>query len=835
MGNPFRTFVLALEANARTSARSMVVAGALGTIIFGAYGVLWLYVTPLAHESLKLRLLGMSLCLGLWLSPHWPGRYKKGLPWLWFAAVTYALPFFSTYQLLASNYSLLRSMLEVATVFFVIVIFPNHLLAISSMLIGIGLGAVAAYFALPDFWALNHAIVKTDHLPAIIYSVVAGMIFTRSHLKSQLVQEKIDAMKALIGSIAHEMKSPMDHLSQRLNAIGKRLPDHAVGVQSQTIYVDDLEAIYAELSKCKEAIERTTQVVTLTTDEISAKPVDVSRHRYLQATTVVNKALAEFGYTNPGDRDRISVAANSDFIFKGDETRVIFTLFNLLKNALYYFDRYPDARVTIKVEERQVTVEDTGPGIRSEDLPRLFEAFQTWDKPDGTGLGLSFCQRTMRALGGSIHCESEHGKFTRFVLRFPALAKDELSAHERDVMTRGSAMFNGKRVLVVDDSRHFRQMSKKVLVRLGAVVDEAEDGKQALAMLAALRHEAMVLDLQMPELDGYATAERVRRGAIAGLEHLTIVALSSESPHAARVRLERIGVKEFLSKGCSPLELIEVLCRAHATSKAQAKTAEDGDQQAGKTILLVDDDEFTRKYIRTTLMTQGFQVLEAADAEAALQLWSDAARQIDAVITDIHMPHMSGVDMVRALRAGPRPLGAMPVIAMSSRTDDAMQSEAREAGVNAFVPKPVQVGDLLLLVSQRLAGSANGKQPGSPTAPKRLPAAPLPLIDLARLDSLRRLGMNKVDITLALEELHTKVGQLANYVEAKDLERAKMLMHALMGLAGHLGASALYEEVHEKYTTMLATGQWPAQVDWLKNLSQLFADTHRMLKARAGA
>lgn len=835
MANPLRHFSQALQANTKASGKSIVIAGALGTFIFGAYGVLWLYVTPLAHESVAMRLLGMVACMGLWSSRYWSDRYKNFLPWLWFATLCYALPFFSTYQLLASNYSVLRSMIEVATVFLIIGLFPNYMLASVNMALGLCLGVVTAYVTIPDFWSLNHSTVVSVHLPALLYSIVAGMILTRSHLRSLLAQEKVDAMKALIGSIAHEMKSPMDHLSQRLNAICKRLPDHAVGVQSQTIYVDDLEAIYAELAKCREAIERTTQVVTLTTDEISAKPVDVSRHRYLQATTVVNKALAEFGYTNPGDRDRISVAANSDFIFKGDETRVIFTLFNLLKNALYYFDRYPDARVTIKVEERQVTVEDTGPGIRSEDLPRLFEAFQTWDKPDGTGLGLSFCQRTMRALGGSIHCESELGKFTRFVLRFPALAKDELSAHEKDVMTRGSAMFNGKRVLVVDDSRHFRQMSKKVLVRLGAVVDEAEDGKQALAMLAALRHEAMVLDLQMPELDGYATAERVRRGAIAGLEHLTIVALSSESPHAARVRLERIGVKEFLSKGCSPLELIEVLCRAHATSKAQAKTAEDGDQQAGKTILLVDDDEFTRKYIRTTLMTQGFQVLEAADAEAALQLWSDAARQIDAVITDIHMPHMSGVDMVRALRAGPRPLGAMPVIAMSSRTDDAMQSEAREAGVNAFVPKPVQVGDLLLLVSQRLAGSANGKQPGSPTAPKRLPAAPLPLIDLARLDSLRRLGMNKVDITLALEELHTKVGQLANYVEAKDLERAKMLMHALMGLAGHLGASALYEEVHEKYTTMLATGQWPAQVDWLKNLSQLFADTHRMLKARAGA
>ena len=835
MENPFRHFMQALQANAKASARSMVVAGALGTIIFGLYGVLWLYVTPLEYESLELRLLGMMACLGLWLSPHCPARCKKGLPWLWFATVTYALPFFSTYQLLASNYSLLRSMIEVATIFFVIVIFPNYLLASVSMAIGIGLGIAAAYFTLPDFWALNHAIVKSVHLPAIIYSIVAGMIFTRSHLKSQLTQEKVEAMKALIGSIAHEMRSPMGQLTQRMDAIGKRLPDHVVGAQTQTIHVSDLEAIYAELAKCKEAIERGTQVITLTMDEISAKPVDVSQHRYLSAASVVNKALAEFSYPKPSDRERILVIANGDFIFKGDETRLIFTMFNLLKNALYYFDKHPNASVTITVGERTVTVEDSGPGIKSEMLSRLFEAFHSSGKPGGTGLGLSFCRRTMLAMGGSINCDSKYGEFTRFVMQFPPVAKEEISAHEQDVMRRGTAMFSGKRILVVDDSRHFRQMPMKVLADLGAHIDEAEDGSQALAKLAAERHDAMVLDLQMPELDGYATAEKVRRGAIPGLENLTIVAHSSESPYAARVRLERIGVKEFLSKGCAPLELIEVLCRAHAASKSRAKALEDCAKHAGKTILLVDDEDFSRKYVRTVLMTQGFQTLEAANGEIALSLLNDASKQIDAVITDIHMPGMSGLEIARTLRGRPHPQGSMPVIALTARTDDAMQSEAREAGINGFLGKPVQAVELLHALSQRLGTPLNEKKVSALVTPHLQPAPAHPLIDIARLDSLRRMGMIKDDLTSALEEMHTKFGQLANHVATDDIGRARVLMHALMGLAGHLGARAFHHELHSRYALMVETGQWPADGDWLPKLRQLFTDTDRVMRARTGA
>lgn len=106
---------------------------------------------------------------------------------------------------------------------------------------------------------------------------------------------------------------------------------------------------------------------------------------------------------------------------------------NLIKNALYYLDQFPDSVVTIGTERRTICrieynviyVHDTGPGISANILPKLFDDFYTSDKKNGTGLGLSFCKRNMKAFGGDIICESEFGNgkngWTKFSLLFPKI------------------------------------------------------------------------------------------------------------------------------------------------------------------------------------------------------------------------------------------------------------------------------------------------------------------------------------------------------------------------------------------------------------------------------
>ena len=129
-------------------------------------------------------------------------------------------------------------------------------------------------------------------------------------------------------------------------------------------------------------------------------------------------------------RARVVVIELNDFTFRGEETSFILILFNLIKNALYYLPTHPSITVTVTIDGRnpdRVVVRDTGPGIAPEQVGRLFEEFQTAGKSEGTGLGLAFCRRAMRAFGGDITCRSRLGEFTEFTLSFPAVPEAEIA------------------------------------------------------------------------------------------------------------------------------------------------------------------------------------------------------------------------------------------------------------------------------------------------------------------------------------------------------------------------------------------------------------------------
>jgi two-component system, CAI-1 autoinducer sensor kinase/phosphatase CqsS len=592
--------------------------------------------------------------------------------------------------------------------------------------------------------------------------------------------------------------------------------------------VRELDAVYKELTQGRLAIDRGMQMISMTLEEIREKPLDTSDLRYLSAEMTTRKAVDEFGYESASHRARVELQVTEDFVFKGDETRYIFVLFNLLKNAIHYFHEHPAARIRITVGGHCVTVEDTGPGMKPEVLARVFESFHTSGKPGGTGLGLSFCKRTMVGFGGDISCVSEPNRFTRFELRFPPVAPADIAAHEARVLAQARLALAGKRVLVVDDVPALRRTTRCMLEPLGVVVDEAENGQQALDVLARSPFDAMVLDVSMPVLDGYATAESIRAGRIPGVARLPIVAYTAESPYVARAKLERVAVDALVNKQCSQVELVEALCQACE----HARRGEDLDVAAaclaGKTILVADDQEFNRRYLRLLLEERQVEVLEASDGASALRMLDDLA--VDAIITDIHMPVLDGIGLAQAVRASalaPKPV----LIALSARDDEAAMAKARAAGISDFVSKPAEPGELFDRLARHLATRAKAVIPERAGKPAVLDVPRGELLNFSRLESLRRVGMIDEAVPEALQATRALLGKLRDPVVREDFEAARDLLHSLIGICGDVGAHALHQKMRATYAQLIDQHQWPA-AGWDEEVLDLLARTAHAIRER---
>jgi len=213
--------------------------------------------------------------------------------------------------------------------------------------------------------------------------------------------DKIEQVKSLAGSIAHETRNPLAGIKGCCELMRDNL--------NQLIEYVDLIA---------DSSTQGLAMIDMILVNIRDGKVDKSNFTNLSISGVVKKALKQFSYQNQQDRDLVSYNLNEDFIFRGDENMMIFVIYNLLKNALHYKAKI-EIRSEIKSDGNYLYFKDYGPGIEKNKLELIFESFFTSGKKDGTGLGLPFCKRIMKAFDGEIICKSEVEKGTEFEIKFP--------------------------------------------------------------------------------------------------------------------------------------------------------------------------------------------------------------------------------------------------------------------------------------------------------------------------------------------------------------------------------------------------------------------------------
>ncbi len=268
----------------------------------------------------------------------------------------------------------------------------------------------------------------------------------------------------------------------------------------------------------------------------------------------------------------------------GDPGRLRQVLVNIAGNAVKFTER-GEVRLSAEVAEREgerasirFVVEDTGIGIAPEQIEAIFEEFVQADSSagrrfGGTGLGLSIAKRLVEMMGGGIGCSSRPGQGSVFwfVIPFQIAAAQPSGEAGRPRPETGDIRFSRRRrVLVVEDNPVNRTIAVRLLARAGCEVDAVESGREAVEACAATDYDLVLMDVNMPGVDGYEATRRIRRSEPPG-RHTPIVAMTASAMQGDRDRCLQCGMDDYVSKPFSADRLRELFERWAPGAAASAE------------------------------------------------------------------------------------------------------------------------------------------------------------------------------------------------------------------------------------------------------------------------
>ncbi len=263
----------------------------------------------------------------------------------------------------------------------------------------------------------------------------------------------------------------------------------------------------------------------------------------------------------------------------GDPLRVRQIVANLLSNAIKFTDQ-GSVRVQLDVsppvDERVnfvIQVTDTGPGIPRDKLASIFEKFTQADgsitrKYGGTGLGLAITRRLVEMHGGDVRVDSQIGRGSMFCVTLPleiAPAATGVAPVAADARIEAAHAHASARLLVVEDNLVNQKVVLAILRRKGYRIDVANDGREALERLEATRYDLVLMDVQMPVLDGLEATRLIRREA--RWDSLPIIAMTAHAMNGDRERCLQAGMTGYISKPVQPAHLIATVERQLAAAE----------------------------------------------------------------------------------------------------------------------------------------------------------------------------------------------------------------------------------------------------------------------------
>ncbi|MBP3731558.1 MAG: response regulator [Mailhella sp.] len=497
------------------------------------------------------------------------------------------------------------------------------------------------------------------------------------------------AKTAFLSNMSHEIRTPMNAIIG-LDKIA--LADASISEATR----DHLEKIGTSAHHLLGIINDILDMSRIESGRLNIKKEEFSFAKTLeQVNTIISGQCRDKRLTYD-----CRIKGNIAQYYIGDDIKLRQVMINILGNAVKFTPE--GGSVTFTVENvaqfdgrttLRFIISDTGIGMSKEYLPKLFDAFSQEDssstsKYGSTGLGMPITKSIVELMNGHIEVESEKGAGTTFTITVTLLNSDRKTEMTGEDMPQPQEMC----VLVIDDDPIACEHAQVILNQIGIACEKALSGAEGLEMVK-LRHARrapytlILVDWKMPDIDGVETTRQIR--AAVGNE-IPIIILTSYSWDDIMDEARNAGVDTFVAK---PLFVSSVMDEFRAAFKKkndkQSKKAADLE---GRRVLLAEDIAINAEIIMMVLSMREMEVDHAENGRIAVEMFeSHEPGYYDAILMDMRMPEMDGLEATQKIRSLDRPdARSIPIIALTANAFDEDVQRSMQAGLNAHLSKPVE-------------------------------------------------------------------------------------------------------------------------------------------------
>ena len=538
-----------------------------------------------------------------------------------------------------------------------------------------------------------------------VHAVGIGMTVIDEEMRQTMAQQQAlsdalaaaeqasKAKTAFLSSMSHEIRTPMNAIIG-LDNIALNDPETPEKTR------DYLEKIGASADHLLNLINDILDMSRIESGRMTLRNEEFSFRKLLEAVNTMFSSQCQ----EKGLEYQCRINSEVDDYYIGDSMKLRQVLINILGNAVKFTPE--GGKVELQVERKAryegkttlaFAISDTGIGISEEFMPRLFDSFAQEDasntsKYGSSGLGLAITKNIVEMMNGSISVKSVKGEGSTFTITV-TLDASSRKENEKDSFEQ---MINPEKLafLIVDDDPIACEHAKLVLEKAGIAAETAVSGARAVEMVK-LRHarqepfDLILVDWQMPEMDGVETARQIRSAT--GDESAIIILTAYRWDDVLEEAL-LAGVDSFMAKPLFAGAVMEEYQSALQRKKQIIAQKQQKAQLNGRRILLAEDVQINAEIMLMVLQSREMETEHAVNGKIAVDMFaSHPEGYYDAILMDLRMPEMDGLEATRQIRAMEREDAKdIPIIALTANAFDEDVQRSLQAGMNAHLSKPVQ-------------------------------------------------------------------------------------------------------------------------------------------------